>query len=258
MKLCPNCSNQVLGRQSVCCSRRCGSQYAWKTQREKFISGVHKRNFLGERNPNFGNHVLKDKPIPLERKLRMIASLRKAGREGRLKNRRGRKGQSTPEHVKLKLSQASKRYFENHPEARLRLREQRLSQILPLERTSIELLFEAALRNNGLDFTPQKVLLGLTQVDFFLEPNIAIFIDGCYWHGCIICFNHKKFTRLIKRRWYADKYITTKLASSGYVVLRFWEHEIRNQERLTEILQSIQNLLSEPRAFKALLANRAL
>lgn len=109
-----------------------------------------------------------------------------------------------------------------------RLRTLRLSQIILRKDTSIEIKLQEQLKKLGLFFITHKSILNITQPDIFIEPNICIFVDGCWWHGCEQCFNRNKFPNWILTRQIIDKSITTKLRESGYVVLRFWEHEINN------------------------------
>jgi len=64
----------------------------------------------------------------------------------------------------------------------------------------------------------------------FTRVQLAVFIDGCFWHGCV---EHKgrpktnahywgpKITRNVER----DRYQTEALTNAGWTVLRFWEHE---------------------------------
>ena len=69
---------------------------------------------------------------------------------------------------------------------------------------------------------------------YFPESNLAIFLDGCFWHGCPICghvpktrseFWKAKFNKTKTR----DKNTNHRLANMGITVLRFWEHEISSQ-----------------------------
>ena len=64
----------------------------------------------------------------------------------------------------------------------------------------------------------------------FRGPRVAVFIDGCFWHGCP---DHHTVSRTNSTFW-ADKVARNRardadtnerLASHGWTVLRFWEHE---------------------------------
>jgi len=86
----------------------------------------------------------------------------------------------------------------------------------------------------------------LTGKPDFVFPRfkIAVFIDGCYWHGCpshcrmpssnIIYWNNK-----IEKNKIRDRKITKVLKMKGWQVIRIWEHEIK-KERLNQKLKRIR------------------
>jgi len=49
--------------------------------------------------------------------------------------------------------------------------------------TDIERILEDWLKIKGIKYEKQKQLLGITLVDFFVEPNVCIYADGDYWHS---------------------------------------------------------------------------
>lgn len=67
---------------------------------------------------------------------------------------------------------------------------------------------------------------------WFPEQRLAVFVDGCFWHGCPVCGrapkSHTEFwTAKIERNRAKDRRTTQKLESSGVRVLRIWEHELK-------------------------------
>jgi DNA mismatch endonuclease (patch repair protein) len=65
----------------------------------------------------------------------------------------------------------------------------------------------------------------------FPRQRVAVFIDGCFWHGCP---EHGRRPNLAGDPYWAPKLARTAqrdsdhtevLTRSGWVVLRFWEHE---------------------------------
>lgn len=68
--------------------------------------------------------------------------------------------------------------------------------------------------------------------DFALKnKRITIFIDGCFWHKCPICYktpksNRKYWLPKIKRNIERAKEVEKSLKKEGWRVLRFWEHEV--------------------------------
>ena len=64
----------------------------------------------------------------------------------------------------------------------------------------------------------------------FTRARVAVFIDGCFWHGCPTHFvepkNNADYWRpKIQRNRERDLESTARLESAGWTVLRFWEHE---------------------------------
>jgi len=68
----------------------------------------------------------------------------------------------------------------------------------------------------------------------FLKKRMAVFVDGCFWHGHD-CRNtrpkdneyywNKKRERNMRR----DKEITTIFENRGWTVIRIWECELKNK-----------------------------
>jgi DNA mismatch endonuclease (patch repair protein) len=83
--------------------------------------------------------------------------------------------------------------------------------------------------------------------DFFFEhERVAVFVDGCFWHGCPTCGHTPKtntafWAAKIARNRERDGDTTLKLHSCGIHVLRFWEHELSGS--LSGCLGVIQNAL---------------
>lgn len=79
--------------------------------------------------------------------------------------------------------------------------------------------------------------------DFVFEhARVAVFIDGCFWHGCPKCGHIPKTNRTfwaakIARNRERDKMTSARLRRRGYAVLRYWEHEI--QQDIAEIKRSL-------------------
>lgn len=64
----------------------------------------------------------------------------------------------------------------------------------------------------------------------FTRARVAVFIDGCYWHGCPEHYRPAKVNRdfwstKITRNRERDHDTTRVLESRGWMVLRYWEHE---------------------------------
>lgn len=77
--------------------------------------------------------------------------------------------------------------------------------------------------------------------DFIFSKNkVAIFVDGCFWHGCSKCRTYPKTNKKfwgtkIAANQKRDKEVKKQLIRSGWKVLRFWEHEIKqNPDRIVK------------------------
>lgn len=78
-----------------------------------------------------------------------------------------------------------------------------------------------------------KAVLGCPDF-FFPTQRIAVFVDGCFWHGCPRCghtpkSNRTYWSKKLARNKQRDAKIRRKLRSSGIKVLRFWECQLREE-----------------------------
>jgi DNA mismatch endonuclease (patch repair protein) len=66
---------------------------------------------------------------------------------------------------------------------------------------------------------------------FFPEQRVAVFLDGCFWHGCPDCGrlpskNHAFWRAKIELNRERDARKALALVEAGYAVVRFWEHDL--------------------------------
>ncbi|MGA5731761.1 very short patch repair endonuclease [Streptomyces seoulensis] len=64
----------------------------------------------------------------------------------------------------------------------------------------------------------------------FRPAKVAVFIDGCYWHGCPEHYvpprtNQGYWSDKVLRNTERDRDTDQRLMQAGWLVLRFWEHE---------------------------------
>lgn len=67
---------------------------------------------------------------------------------------------------------------------------------------------------------------------FFADSGLAVFVDGCFWHGCAKCGHYPKanasfWKAKIDRNRERDEGKTKELRRAGCNVIRFWEHELQ-------------------------------
>src|ERR1700730_4663501 len=64
--------------------------------------------------------------------------------------------------------------------------------------------------------------------------KIAVFVDGCFWHGCSKCkylprTNIEFWKNKIENNRARDKRRRRRVRAEGWTVLYFWEHEVKRQ-----------------------------
>ncbi|MFJ4877902.1 very short patch repair endonuclease [Streptomyces sp. NPDC088745] len=99
--------------------------------------------------------------------------------------------------------------------------------------TTPELLVRRLLHAQGLRYrVSAKPLPGLRRTaDLVFRPvRVAVFIDGCYWHGCPEHYvppksNSGYWSGKVARNRSRDADTNAQLTEAGWLVLRFWEHE---------------------------------
>ena len=110
--------------------------------------------------------------------------------------------------------------------------------------TSIELLLRRALFKRGIRYRKNvKSILGTPDIAI-KKYRLVVFCDGDFWHGNNYhsVKSHKEFwDEKIKRNRERDLEYTIRLRDEGWVVIRFWESEIRND--LNSCVEKILNVI---------------
>jgi DNA mismatch endonuclease (patch repair protein) len=70
----------------------------------------------------------------------------------------------------------------------------------------------------------------------FPKLRLAVFVDGCFWHGCprhsTKPQNNRAFWRdKLSSNQTRDRLVTRTLRQAGWRVLRVWEHELSNKNK---------------------------
>jgi DNA mismatch endonuclease (patch repair protein) len=66
----------------------------------------------------------------------------------------------------------------------------------------------------------------------FAKQKVAVFVDGCFWHGCPKCYTRPKTNRAFwdKKRtdnMARDKRVTRQLRRQGWKVIQIWQHSLQ-------------------------------
>ena len=213
---------------------------------EKATATIREKIKRGEYNPtkNLGIYAIKGKAPPpwnkgLHIRLNPKGEFKKGHKpwnKGLPKEMQPMYGRKHSEEARKKMERTwFKKGHKHPPEVIEKIRKKRLQQPPPKGETTPERLLKSSLRKNGISFEEYFPIFG--QPDIAI-PNkkIAIFVDGCYWHGCPRCNSELNGHQL--RNKYKDRYVTRKLEEQGWKVLRFWEHEIyENLEGVVEMIK---------------------
>jgi len=70
----------------------------------------------------------------------------------------------------------------------------------------------------------------------FPDKHIAVFVDGCFWHGCRTCTRNRRpaanadfWLNKIAGNMKRDRRVNRSLKARGWKVLRIWEHALEKR-----------------------------
>ncbi|MFC9116300.1 very short patch repair endonuclease [Streptomyces sp. NPDC057092] len=99
--------------------------------------------------------------------------------------------------------------------------------------TAPEVAVRRILHAGGLRYRVNVPVPGMPRrtIDIvFPKAKVAVFLDGCFWHGCPQHATSPKanaewWRTKLDKNMARDAETTEHLAQEGWTVLRFWEHE---------------------------------
>jgi DNA mismatch endonuclease, patch repair protein len=107
--------------------------------------------------------------------------------------------------------------------------------------TGPELAVRKALWALQFRYRTHYAILGRPDI-VFPKARVAVFIDGCFWHGCPLHgvrpkSNREFWNQKLRKNRVRDRKVSRALKSDGWRVLRFWEHEVElNTSKVTAII----------------------
>jgi DNA mismatch endonuclease (patch repair protein) len=125
----------------------------------------------------------------------------------------------------------------------------RMQSVKPRD-TAPEKALRLAIHRKGLryrtDTKPLKELNRRADI-IFRSIKVAIFVDGCFWHGCPIHGTQAKANAefwgfKIKQNQERDEDTNKHLEKAGWKVIRVWEHEdpVKASEKICRIIRKRQ------------------
>lgn len=115
--------------------------------------------------------------------------------------------------------------------------------------TKAEVSLRSMLHQRGLRFRKDKLIRCSNGVNVrpdvvFTRSLVAVFVDGCFWHGCP---DHQRVPQRNRDYWVPklranhdrDRRVNEALRQDGWLVERVWEHEDPEQavERIEKIVR---------------------
>ena len=111
--------------------------------------------------------------------------------------------------------------------------------------TGPELALRRLLWREGFRYRVRPGIPGRPDVAF-ISRRIAVFVDGCFWHGCPEHYatpgtNTPFWKAKISRNIARDEEVNRQLQELGWTVLRFWEHDIEGE--IDSVIVAIRDAL---------------
>lgn len=121
------------------------------------------------------------------------------------------------------------------------------------EGTAPELVLRKALHSQGLRYRVHRAPVPSLRrkADIVFGPaRVAVFVDGCFWHGCPDHgarrheVNGWYWPEKIARNRARDQDTDRVLAEAGWLALRVWEHEVPSQAAANEVAARVRQFVS--------------
>jgi DNA mismatch endonuclease, patch repair protein len=113
--------------------------------------------------------------------------------------------------------------------------------------TKPELALRSAVHALGLRYrVAAKPLTGVRRTADLVFPTakVAVFLDGCFWHGCpqhhtVAAANATFWADKVEGNRARDRDTDARLKAAGWVSVRVWEHEdpVEAAERVQAVVQ---------------------
>ncbi len=114
--------------------------------------------------------------------------------------------------------------------------------------TAPEVRLRRALWSTGMRYRLGRTIERARPDLVFPGPRVAVFIDGCFWHGCPRHYsapvsNADFWRRKVERNQERDSVTTLRLSEAGWSVLRFWECSV--EQDLTRVVVEIRTVVRD-------------
>ncbi len=126
-----------------------------------------------------------------------------------------------------------------------------MSRVHSSENKSTELSLIAILRDARITGWRRRSRLHGRPDFVFPRYRVAVFVDGCFWHGCPkackpLPRNNRFWEEKIAANMRRDRLVTRDVRRKGWRVLRIWEHELRNAK--SKVVRKIESAIDKSEA----------
>lgn len=130
-------------------------------------------------------------------------------------------------------------------------REQRsrnMASIRSKGNATTEIVFLRLLRRAGIHGWRRHVDLPGRPDFVFRSHGLAVFIDGCFWHGCPRCYrlpadNRRYWKTKVTSNRNRDRRRANELRRRGWAVIRIWEHSLETPADRSRVLAKLKQRL---------------
>ena len=99
--------------------------------------------------------------------------------------------------------------------------------------TAAEVRLRRHLWHSGLRYRKHLKIAGACPNIAFIGPHVAVFVDGCFWHGCPQHYtapigNAGFWREKLRRNKERDRRDSSRLQRVGWIVVRIWECDVNH------------------------------
>lgn len=124
--------------------------------------------------------------------------------------------------------------------------------------TKPELLLRRLLHRRGLRYyVNRRPIPSLRRTADIVFPRlrVAVYVDGCFWHGCpdhhtVSKTNREYWAVKVRTNRERDEETSQLMRDAGWIVLRFWEHvsPAKASEEVERVVKLRQSQTGQPRS----------
>jgi len=119
-----------------------------------------------------------------------------------------------------------------------------MSRVKSSGNKSTELKMISVFRKNGFSGWRRNYPLEGRPDFVFPKERIAVFVDGCFWHGhpsrCRVPSSNREYwTGKIEKNKKRDRLVNRRLKEMGWKTLRVWEHEVESPKTARRIEKAL-------------------